>query len=100
GNARTRPDHGPGKTEPVRIYELLGPAGERGPGEVELLQEFAKGLAAYREREWDAAERQFRRCLDLSPNDAPSALFVERVAALRAKPPPGDWDGVWRLTHK
>jgi adenylate cyclase len=89
-----------GKTEPVRIYELLGPAGQRGPGEVELLQEFAKGLAAYREREWDSAERQFRRCLELNPKDAPSALYLERIATLRTKPPPGDWDGVWRFTHK
>jgi hypothetical protein len=23
-----------------------------------------------------------------------------RIAVLRAKPPPGDWDGVWRLTRK
>jgi hypothetical protein len=34
--------------------------------DAELLQEFAKGLAAYREREWDAAERQFRRCLEIN----------------------------------
>jgi len=89
-----------GKTEPVRIYELLGPADRSGPGEVELPQEFAKGLAAYRERQWDTAERQFRRCLELSPTDGPSALYLERIAALRAKPPPDDWNGVWRFTHK
>ena len=69
-----------GKTEPVRIYELLGPADRSGPGEVELPQEFAKGLAAYRERQWDTAERQFRRCLELSPTDGPSALYLERIA--------------------
>jgi adenylate cyclase len=65
-----------------------------------LLQEFAKGLAAYRERDWDAAERQFRRCLEISPGDTPSALYLERIAGIRANPPPGDWDGVWRFTHK
>jgi adenylate cyclase len=89
-----------GKTEPVRIYELLGPADQRGPGDVDLPQEFAKGLAAYRERQWDTAERQFRRCLELSPKDAPSTLYLERIAALRVKPPPGDWNGVWRFAHK
>jgi adenylate cyclase len=71
-----------------------------GPDEGELLQEFAKGLEDYRAREWDTAERQFRRCLELNPKDAPSALYVERIAALWTKPPPGDWDGVWRFTHK
>jgi adenylate cyclase len=89
-----------GKTEPVRIYELLGVAGQLGAAESGLLQEFAKGLAAYRQRDWDTAERQFRRCLELNPKDAPSTLYLTRIAALRAEPPPGDWDGVWRFTHK
>jgi hypothetical protein len=35
------------------------------------VNEFAKGLAAYRAREWDAAELQFRRCQELNPKDAP-----------------------------
>jgi adenylate cyclase len=89
-----------GKTEPVRVYELLCPAGQLAPDDAELLQEFAKGLAAYRERDWDAADRQFRRCLEINAKDAPSALYLERITMLRAEPPPGDWDGVWRFTHK
>ena len=89
-----------GKTEPVRIFELICPAGQLGPAEAELLAEFATGLAAYRQRDWDTAERQFRRCLEIDPKDAPSALYLERIAALRADPPPGDWDGVCRFTHK
>jgi hypothetical protein len=44
------------KAEPVRIHELLEPAKQRGSGDVELPQEFANRLAAYRERQWDAAE--------------------------------------------
>ena len=89
-----------GKTEPVRVYELLCAAGQLQPDDAELLQEFAKGLAAYRERDWDAADRQFRRCLEINAKDAPSALYLERITMLRAEPPPGDWDGVWRFTHK
>jgi adenylate cyclase len=89
-----------GKTETVRVYELLGPAGELEPRQAEVLQAFAKGLAAYRAREWGAAERQFRRCRGLDPTDAPAALYLERLVALRAAPPAGDWDGVWRFTHK
>ncbi len=89
-----------GKTEPIRIYELLGAAGQLVPAEVELLAEFAKGLAAYRQLDWDTAERLFRRCLELNPKDAPTALYLERIAKLRASPPPADWDGVWRFTEK
>jgi adenylate cyclase len=89
-----------GKTEPVRIYELLCPADRLKPKEAELVQEFDKGLTAYRAREWEAAEKQFQRCLKINPKDAPSTLYIERIAAYRDKAPAADWDGVWRFTHK
>jgi class 3 adenylate cyclase len=89
-----------GKSEPVRIYELLAARGALAPGEAELRDEFGKGLAAYRAREWDAAERQFRRCLELRPEDRPSALYAERIAIFRNEAPPANWDGVWHLTKK
>ena len=89
-----------GKTEPVRIYEVLGPAGTLTPEDTALLQEFGKGLTAYRAREWDRAEQQFQQCLKTNPKDVPSALYVERIATLREQPPPADWDGVWRFTLK
>jgi hypothetical protein len=71
----------------VRIYELLGQTGQLAPGEVELTNEFGKGLAAYRAREWDAAERQFQRCLEVKPADGPSVLYIERITELRKQPP-------------
>jgi class 3 adenylate cyclase len=89
-----------GKSEPVRIYELLAARGGLAPGEAVLRDEFGKGLAAYRAREWDAAERQFRRCLELRPEDRPSALYAERIAIFRNEAPPANWDGVWHLTKK
>jgi adenylate cyclase len=67
---------------------------------VELLQEFANGLAAYRERQWDAAERHNRRCMEVNSKDRPSARYLERIATSRTTSPAGDWDGVWRFTHK
>jgi adenylate cyclase len=39
-----------GKTEPVRIYELLSQFGKLDPTDDELREEFAGGLAAYRAR--------------------------------------------------
>jgi len=89
-----------GKTEPVRIYELLCPAGKLKPEEAELLRGFDQGLVAYRAREWDAAEEQFKRCLTINPMDAPSALYVDRIATCRQEAPRADWDGIWRLTTK
>src|SRR5262249_55463586 len=64
-----------GKTEPVRIFELLGRAGEMAPDTCALHDLFAQGLAAYRERDWDGAEATFQECLKLAPEDGPSQLF-------------------------
>jgi adenylate cyclase len=89
-----------GKSEPVRIYELLGRMGQLAPDEIELAGEFEKGLAAYRAREWETAERLFQRCLEMKPEDGPSILYIQRIAELRKQPLPADWDGVWRLTRK
>ena len=89
-----------GKSEPVRIYELLGPTGQVTAAEVELADAFEKGLAAYRARQWEAADRQFQLCLEIKPGDGPSVLYMERIAELRKQPPSPNWDGVWRLTEK
>ena len=89
-----------GKTEPVRIFELLGRAGEIVPDTFALRDLFAHGLAAYRERDWDSAEEKFQECLKLAPEDGPSQLFEQRVAFLRANPPAADWQGVWHATEK
>ena len=89
-----------GKTEPVRIFELLGRAGEIAPDTCALRDLFAHGLAAYRERDWDEAEEKFQECLKLAPEDGPSRLFEQRVAFLRVNPPAADWQGVWHATEK
>jgi adenylate cyclase len=89
-----------GKTEPVRIFELLGRAGEIAPDTFALRDLFAHGLVAYRERDWDGAEEKFQECLKLAPEDGPSQLFEQRVAFLRANPPAADWQGVWHATEK
>ena len=89
-----------GRTEPIRIYELLGPTAELLPGEDELAHEFENGLKTYRAREWALAERHFQRCLEIRPADRPSALYIERISEMRKNPPPADWNGVSRLVKK
>lgn len=84
-----------GKSEPVRVYELLGVASELPVERASLAQAFAAGLSAYRARDWDAAETAFRECLTLAPADQPSLVFLARIQAFRQTPPPADWDGVW-----
>ena len=89
-----------GKTEPVRIYEAMGRAGELASERTELREVFADGLAAYRRQDWDGAQTHFESCLRIAADDGPTRLFLERIALLRSAPPPADWDGVWRFSHK
>jgi adenylate cyclase len=89
-----------GKTEPVRIFELLGRADGIDASALELRGLYAEGLEAYRRQDWDAAERRFTDCLELRGDDGPAEVLRARVAAFRATPPPSDWDAVWRLTEK
>ena len=89
-----------GKTEPIRIFEALAPAGQLSPQVAELCGVFDEGLTAYRAAKWDIAERKFRECLNLRPDDGPSRTFLDRVMSVQAQPPAGDWTGVWTLDHK
>jgi len=89
-----------GKSEPVRIFELLGRAGEVEASALELRDLYVGGLDAYRRQDWDPAERRFAECLRLRPGDGPAGVLRDRSVAFRAAPPPPDWDGVWRLTEK
>jgi class 3 adenylate cyclase len=89
-----------GKTEPVRIYEAMGRAGELSPEQSELRELFASGLAAYRRQDWDEAQTHFESCLRTTVEDGPTHLFLERIALLRSTPPPADWNGIWHLSEK
>jgi adenylate cyclase len=89
-----------GKVEPVRVYEIMAPAGGLSDAEQELRGLFAEGLAAYRARDWDQSEQRFAQCLAVMPADGPATVFRRRCEFLRAKTLPADWDGVWQLTDK
>jgi adenylate cyclase len=89
-----------GKVEPVRVYEIMAPAGGLSAAESELRGLFAEGLAAYRARDWDRSDQCFVQCLTVKPTDGPASVFRRRLQLLRGKSLPADWDGVWQLTEK
>jgi adenylate cyclase len=89
-----------GRQQSVRVFEVLARASELEPGRARAREAFAEGLAAYRARDWDGAQRGFAAAIAQDPEDAPAQRFLERVAALRAEPPPPDWDGVFELESK
>src|SRR6202022_536518 len=74
-----------GKTEPVRIYEAMGRAGDLADKEIELRALYSDGLAAYRRQDWDEAQAHFESCLQVSAEDGPSELFLDVAIHLRTR---------------
>ena len=89
-----------GKTEPHRIFELLGRKGEIAGDRLALRDAFAEALGAYRRKAWEEARAGFEACLATEPADGPSKAFLTRIDQFRAAAPNPDWDGVWCLAEK
>lgn len=86
-----------GRSEPQRVFEVLGLAGEIDEPTRERCHRYAAGLAAYRAGSWDEARAAFAACLAAQPDDRPAAVFLERLDALATTPPSGSWNGIWPL---
>jgi class 3 adenylate cyclase len=89
-----------GKTEPQRIFELLGRKGEVLGERLALRDAFEEALAAYRRKDWEGAHAAFEGCLEIMPGDGPSKVFLSRIAQLCTTAPSPDWDCVWSLVEK
>jgi adenylate cyclase len=90
-----------GKTEPVKIYELLGLQSEPlTPQIAQVTELYGKGRSFYEHREFAKALDEFQKVLLADPNDTPSRLHIERCGQFLQEPPAADWDGVWKLTEK
>lgn len=89
-----------GRQEPMRVYELVGLAGEELGARAEVVARFEQGLDAYRRRDFSLAIRYFQAALDLDPTDGPSRVYIERSEAYLLAPPPEQWDQVERRQTK
>ena len=93
-----------GKTVPIAVYEVLDYHTDASfPHLMEVLSLFKDGVSKYREMNWDSAQAQFKKCLELNPKDAICQMYIDRCELLRASPPPlveGQWDGVWVMDEK
>jgi adenylate cyclase len=89
-----------GKTEPQRIFELLGRKGDVTEERLKLRDAFDEALAAYRRKNWEEARAAFESCLKIVPDDGPSRVFLSRIAQFCTTAPGLDWDGVWSLVEK
>jgi adenylate cyclase len=79
-----------GKSEAIRIYELLGRKGEGGERH-EIVAAYEQALAAYAARDFSGAIELLAR----QPGDAPSARLLERCRGFQKEPPPADWNAIY-----
>jgi adenylate cyclase len=73
-----------GKSEPIRVSEVLGRAGD--PRAAALASNFAEAFEAFQSQCWDDAAMQLEAHLRAHPRDGPSLYFLSRALRLRAAP--------------
>ena len=84
-----------GKTEAIKIYELLGQKGEAGELR-ETVAAYEDAFGAYVKRDFAAAIA----ILEKYDADAPSAVLIDRCRAFQQTPPTADWRGVYTSMSK
>ncbi len=73
-----------GKSEPIRVAEVLGPTGDQRAAA--LAGDFAAAFASLQSQRWDEAVKLLGALLRAYPGDGPSSFFLARALRLRAAP--------------
>jgi adenylate cyclase/guanylate cyclase len=86
-----------GRTQALKIYDLLALSGLLAQPQVALSANYAEGLAHWRAGEFDLAEKCFGRSAE---TDRPAAIFRDRARELAAQSPGAEWDPIRTLQEK
>ena len=89
-----------GKTEPIKVFELLAPKGQLPQDVLNLLQQYNEAIDLYHNRKFAEALAKFTTILQSFPEDGPSQLYRQRCEVLRDFPPKPDWNGVFEMGSK
>ncbi|MBI3004582.1 MAG: adenylate/guanylate cyclase domain-containing protein, partial [Ignavibacteriales bacterium] len=90
-----------GKTEPVRIYELIQLADKPVSTNVkQFLEAFQEGVKCYQSRKWDEGIAYMEHAMGFVPNDPVCQIYIERMKLFQIHPPEPNWNGVFVLATK
>lgn len=86
-----------GRAGGMRVYELVGLAGEPVP---DWIGPYEEGFACYTWGDFATAIRFFEQTVLLRGEDVPARLMIARCRKYLSEPPKGDWDGVSVMADK
>ena len=99
-----------GKREPLAVFELVCDMAKAGAVERAYVSAYATALAAYRRRDFVAAQALWQATAHpsamgspqsgLPSEPTPPSVMAARAIEMEHEPPPADWDGVWVKTSK
>jgi class 3 adenylate cyclase/HAMP domain-containing protein len=89
-----------GKSEPVRIYELIGAGDPERLGKLGSAAAYVRGFEDYRRSRFDAAIPSFEAALASCPGDAPASLFLERCRHFALSGAPSGFRGITEFHEK
>ena len=89
-----------GRETPVVVYQPLALKNGLTPEEALVREEFAEGLAWYRQGNFSQAAALWQNILAKNPEHGPARMFLGRCQEFQDSPPPPDWDGVFRPDKK
>ncbi len=89
-----------GKTKPIKVYELVEEKEKVDEEKAMIIKRFEAGIRAYRSRQWEEAVSNFEHVLQLSPDDKPAKVYIQRCREYQQAAPAKDWNGVYTLSTK
>jgi len=89
-----------GKSEPVAIYEPLGPVGDMDREMLARRDCFEAALTCFHDGDWGHAREGFEAVQKGQPTDSVCLVYLHRLEAIARDGAPENWNGVWHLQSK
>ena len=89
-----------GKTKGIEVYQPLCPHDQASDALRHELASHHRALELYWSKQWDAARDLFEQLHAQHPETEIYGLYLQRIAEIRERPLPPEWDGVYERRTK
>ena len=86
----------PGKDKPIKIFELIN----QEQFITDLVNHYSIGLKNYRNKDFEGSIRQWQKCLEINPHDAPSSVMLNRTMKFKGLKENTNWSPIWEIENK